>query len=744
MVFDAVRRPVARLDALGRTATTVFDAAGRAIAAIDSGGFRSSTSYHAAGRQQALTSARGYVTTTIFDAASRRQATLNARGDRTTTVFDAANQPVARIDGNGHRTTLAYDPVARRVSRTDALGRVRTWEFDSVGNVIRSQDAKAQVATMSYSARNEQTEAGYADGTRVTRTYDAREQMTVARDSSGITTQTWDARGKLATVVAPSHPNGAPITYGFDGRGLRTQMALGTARHTWAFDVAARNTAYTDPDGGRATWSYSGANEMTEQVNWNGTATTWTYESRGLTSGIRHRKSDGSELGVDLYGYDANANPVTKVTMGGRNTWGYDSLDQLTSEQHEIGLVSTWTYDAVGNRLSQDRTQGGVRTLTNYTADAADELTLITEGTAVTTVTFDGNGNQVGEQSAAGRVTYQWNPRDLMTGYAQSDGKMATFTHRYDDLRASMDPGDGSAATKLVWDPLGTTGYVDLLAETAGDQSVPRQYWRGVRLVSYKEAGQKGAYEFDHLGNTERVVSVAQAVLVAYQISAWGEALATTGSLGGQRFQFGGEWGAYRDTLFTNLWMRGRVMNPLLGRFLSVDPLALRANRYAYCDLAPLRLIDPTGYEAEPNIPKTPPKDCDELCAQIRASNVPFWTTGGGGVFCYADKLKCACVLPDISVYVSPGQCPALDLCVIVHELQHFGSCGCDPKYGLQRADPTISDAARLAEECSLRRQSIACLATISVGTTGILCQAALVESIANLWDWVNANCGGV
>jgi RHS repeat-associated protein len=488
------------------------------------------------------------------------------------------------------------DPASTEAARVSGKNRPKFQEV-----TVQTVDAKAQIATISYNGRQEWTGTLFADGTRITLTYDARGLLIEARDITGITTQSADARGLLSAVVAPSHPNGVAITYGFDSRRLRTQMALGTARHTYAFDALWRNTGYTDPDGGRATWTFDGANAITEQVNPNGTATTWTFDSRGLISGIRHRKSDGTELGVDLYGFDANANPITKSTLGGRNTWGYDALDQLTSEKHELRTIATWVYNTVGSRISQDLTQGGVRTVTSYEYDAAEALTRITQGTAVTTVTFDANGNQVSEQSAAGLVTYLWNPRDLLTGYQQPDGKIATFAHGFDDLRSSVNPGDGSAATKFVWDPLSSTGYDDLLAETAVDQSVPRQYWRGARLVSYKEAAQKGVYQFDHLGNTERLTDPAQAVLASYRNSAWGETLATTGSLTGQRFQFGGEWGAFRDTQSADLWMRARVMKPSLGRFLSVDEiewLGRDLNPYAYVANTPLLMIDPSGYNA--------------------------------------------------------------------------------------------------------------------------------------------------
>ena len=56
--------------------------------------------------------------------------------------------------------------------------------------------------------------------------YDALGQASAYRDPTGITTQTYAARGMLATVATPSHPHGAALTYGFDANGQRTRAIV--------------------------------------------------------------------------------------------------------------------------------------------------------------------------------------------------------------------------------------------------------------------------------------------------------------------------------------------------------------------------------------------------------------------------------------------------------------------------------------------------------------------------------------
>jgi len=82
--------------------------------------------------------------------------------------------------------------------------------------VEKVTDAMAQPSTCLYKARGEQTEALYVNDQRISRVYDALGRALGHADLTGVTPQSDDAHGMLQTVVAPSHPHGAALTYGFD------------------------------------------------------------------------------------------------------------------------------------------------------------------------------------------------------------------------------------------------------------------------------------------------------------------------------------------------------------------------------------------------------------------------------------------------------------------------------------------------------------------------------------------------
>jgi RHS repeat-associated protein len=308
-----------------------------------------------------------------------------------------------------------------------------------------------------------------------------------------------------------------------------------------------------------------------------------------------------------------------------------------------------------------------------------------------------------GEVSLAGRVTYLWNPRDLQTGYCPPSGQIGTFTHRYDDLRASIDPGDGNPATKLVWDPRGSSGYTDLLTETKQDQSVPRQYWRGAQLVTFKEVGAKCVYACDHLGSMECLLDEAQGVAAAYQVSAWGEVLTETGVE--QCFKFGGEWGAYCDALSRDLWMRARMMAPGLGRWLSRDPVAFADGRlmvdglYRYSRNVPTALLDPTGHAATAPARHRCATDPKGPCAYAKSIGDDKGYAGGV-VCCEGRKYVCEWLLP--------GHHEGVAICVLAHEASHLDEIIC-PATGYVRPDFAFGVNV-VAEDCRSYELEIACL----------------------------------
>lgn len=239
----------------------------------------------------------------------------------------------------------------------------------------------------------------------------------------------------------------------------------GTA--TYVHDGRGALAELIEANGRRTTWSYDAAGQLYQQLGRDGSLATFTYDGAGRQTGVRHQSAVGVLLDLALLTYDAAGNPTLKVTQDGPHTMTYDAANQLLAEQHPLGVVQTWTYDPAGNRLSQDRTQVGIRSLTYWTYDAAEQLQDETTGAAVTQFAFDGAGNQTAVLAPEGRTTFVWDSENRLRESSLPNGTRNRMDYRVDGLRHRLWDSEGDKL--MVWDVPGPTGYGDLLEERLQD-----------------------------------------------------------------------------------------------------------------------------------------------------------------------------------------------------------------------------------------------------------------------------------
>jgi len=110
----------------------------------------------------------------------------------------------------------------------------------------------------------------------------------------------------------------------------------------------------------------------------------------------------------------------------------------------------------------------------------------------------------------------------------------------------------------------------------------------------------------DHLGSFDKVTDKNGAIVDSYSFDAWGnrrDANNWTAPDNVPHLFARGFTGHEHLDIFGLINMNGRMYDPLLGRFLSPDPLVQAPdnpqnfNRYSYCLNNPLRYFDPSGFE---------------------------------------------------------------------------------------------------------------------------------------------------
>ena len=118
-------------------------------------------------------------------------------------------------------------------------------------------------------------------------------------------------------------------------------------------------------------------------------------------------------------------------------------------------------------------------------------------------------------------------------------------------------------------------------------------------LLTHNRNGVTSYYHYDGRGDTVALTVDAGNVTDTKEYDAWGNVIASTGSTV-TPYQFVGRQGY--QTSNTGVYVRARIYQPTVARWLSVDPLTFYdgMNQFLYAGVNSTRLIDPSGNSATP------------------------------------------------------------------------------------------------------------------------------------------------
>ncbi|WP_319561737.1 RHS repeat-associated core domain-containing protein [Marispirochaeta sp.] len=297
--------------------------------------------------------------------------------------------------------------------------------------------------------------------------------------------------------------------------------------------------------------------------------------------------------------------------LSGKN----DYLGHMQSITYLRGEIVTFTYDKAGNRQEETSIEGGLSEINSSSYYAAGQSQrLKTNGDSGANgryaFVYDENGNMTArgtfysesgdeviiDTSNGESRSYQWDLAGRLTGVShREDGTLSgsvSYTYSPRGLRITRTGTDGT--TVFIYDQWGNVLY-----EKSGSEY--RDYIRvfGSLLVRvdgtidsdiHSETGRY-YYHTDHLGTIEAATDASGTEVWSANYSAFGEVLATTGSLDQEPVYTGK---GYDDEVGL-YYYNARWYDPELGRFISEDPIKDGVNWYVYVSNNPLKFVDPTG-----------------------------------------------------------------------------------------------------------------------------------------------------
>ena len=597
-------------DSLGYATQYSYDSLGRVFSVLTPDSAVATTSH--SGNTTLGTDQVGHKRSQVTDALGRLTDVYedpSGSNFHTNYGFDVLGNLLTVQQGTQTRT-FSYDSLSRLVSATNPESGTVSYTYDNAGNlktkVYPAPSNTTYTKTWNYDALNRVQGIGYTDPSMspVGYTYDTAGitnsigQLTqvsygwissyTAFDKMGRVTQSSEYSGygnypfaysyNLAgALTSETYPSGRVITTAYDGanRPLSVKGQSGTSQTSYVSSVSYQ------PQGAPSKVSYG-----------NNVVRTWSYNSRLQPSAWWDAVGDSSS------NYLLMENPIQWATNGNLSsrsiyaggpapmaslthfsqTFGYDTLNRLTSASETGGWSQTYSYDQYGNMW--------MPSVTGLPANGAMPVSNVYNGK-------NQNPNSafdlVGNQTTFGALTLTYDAENRMVGAANTLGG-GNESYEYDAFSRRVRKLSASGFTFYIYDAFG-----QLAVEY--NNFTPPALPCGICYMSV-----------DHLGSTRMVTNESGLVVSRHDFAPFGQEVpsgvagrttlwAATDNIN-QKFT-----GQERDTESGLDFFQARYMANSLGRFMSPDLPRVDQNPsdpqswnlYSYVRNNPLANVDPNG-----------------------------------------------------------------------------------------------------------------------------------------------------
>lgn len=581
----------------GQSTTYAYDGGGRMTKMTDPAGNAWTWSFDLLGNRIGQSDPDSGVSSATYDLAGNMTSTTDARGKLVTTTFDELNRKTAMYAGTNSGSQLAawaYDTLKK--------GLV-TSSTSYVGSTPGSPGAAYVSAVGSYDAA----------GNPLQQTVSIPAGAPAFAGTAYTTTSYYHADSTLLAKTVPTVGGlpGETIRYTYDSRG-----ALSGIRGA---SMVLANTVYT-PIGQLSQFNrYNGTNSGYSTYGYDiATGSVLAVSDNAVFAGSGHYVADRSYTRDDAGNVTSSTTVATHPTAQTQKVcYTYDGLRQLTkawtpntatacsatpSASTMGGPAPYWleyAYDnATGNRKSvTSKTAAGASTTSTLTYPAAGAarphgVSAVTGGAGAGSYGYDAAGNQTTRPSQT--VTYN------------ETGKVAKVVAG-SETQTNIFDADGSLLVRTS----STGGSALFLGDTTLTQATGSTVVAGFRTY----VGAEGKPVAQRSAKTGTAGSTLSWLFTTLEGTVDVQTNATTGSTVAQyRDPFGGpvastpqawaDGSGYMNkqvaekTKLTNVG--ARTYDPLLGKFLSVDPvvdtnLPQQNTGYAYSGNNPTTYTDPSG-----------------------------------------------------------------------------------------------------------------------------------------------------
>ncbi len=535
--------------------------------------------------------------------------TVISDGQSKTYTFNGLGQLVSSKDDGGEMTYI-YNSLGKPISVSGA-GQITEMKYDEFGNQTYMNEPNSGTFKYTYNAFGELLSQD-KNGVKTTVTYDKLGRVSTVTETEGTITYTYDTRsngkGMLSSVVN-SNGNGKACYYDSYGRLSSLTETIDSRAYTesYAYNDLGQLASLTYPTGFSVDYNYNDNYYLSEVKRGDDNSLIWTTDAMSalgqlegftLGNGLKTTQtfSKGFITSINTsnhvqdytYTWDVLKGNLTSRTDGNNiESFTYDDLNRLTEVwQNEVN-TATFSYSDAGN-ITNTSVVG------KYDGYAANRVlsTKFNESSELDASFF--NEEQVAEYTSFDKLS------KITEGV-----NTATMTYGVAHEKIKMTSSDGSNSLERIY----ACGNYEV--ETGSNNrklhyiSTPNGV-SAMYVLDNNSLGKMYYFHKDHLGSLTEVTDKDGQIVEENSYDAWGRRRNpddwTYDNIPSMHITDHGFTGHEHMDAFSLINMKGRIYDPVIGRFLSPDryvqaPTNTQSyNRYSYCMNNPLNATDPTGW----------------------------------------------------------------------------------------------------------------------------------------------------
>jgi RHS repeat-associated protein len=583
--FDPLGNLLSHVDASDRKTTYAYCFPDVPSAVTAPGGPTDRYEYDLAFRLVSHIDPLGHVRRSEYDAAGNLVAEVDPLGNRVAYEFDLEDNLVSVINEKGEKLEVHHDELSREIGTTCFDGRTIRYELDPLGRrtaILETPDLRTE---LDYQGKRDYQRQVFPDGAVESFELNENGQYVgiTCIPPEGSTETTGRAEfsySPLGRLSSESH-NGLTLDYERDlcDRLVAIRDSLGDeTRYVWG----ARNRVEQITDLGRTYGlAYLPTGEITEISYPNGLRQLFRYDGIGNMVARSMISATGQTLTWQQFTYDA-ADQLTSV-----NDWHWGELHYIYDACGRLEAVVA-ADRSVRERYRYDLTSNIIESplVSRAVIDAGNRL----EATADQRFEYDPRGNLVRRQTRGNEWTYEWD-RDDQLARVRVNGTLVG-EYEYDLVNRRRRKKVAGQTVDFLYD-----AYA-LRAEIFADET--RNHYLCLPNYPVPIAQVRGQesyyYGYNQIGTPIEVFNEAGALVLAVSPQSFGAARQEYRPTNDSVDLPFGFMGQYHDPEIGLFYNHFRYYDAVLGRYISQDPLRLRAgmNFYAF-STNPNNVVDPLG-----------------------------------------------------------------------------------------------------------------------------------------------------